>query len=235
MDEHIISINQQKENTVQFQVSIEGTDADDAIVRLVVDLNNGTLLMFPCVNIEGNSYEAKIPVLSHIERTAYPCYIEVITNGYYFKAMRGVVNVVGSATITAQPTTTFVKKTTEKEKEGSKEESETEEKTKEESLDVFSTKPTLPSLGVSGIRELADKAVTEAIRASKAAKKATEKKEVVTETVEEPGEVKKIEPEVVTNTKDGEKDVKVKQVLESMGITVKPKRQMPKLKIKRKV
>lgn len=180
MDEHIISINQQKENTVQFQVSIEGTDADDAIVRLVVDLNNGTLLMFPCVNIEGNSYEAKMPVLSHIERTAYPCYIEVITNGYYFKAMRGVVNVVGSATITAQPTTTFVKKTTEKEKEGSKEESETEEKTKEESLDVFSTKPTLPSLGVSGIRELADKAVTEAIRASKAAKKATEKKEVVT-------------------------------------------------------
>jgi hypothetical protein len=249
MDEHIISINQQKENTVQFQVSIEGTDASDITVRLVMDLNNGTLIMFPCVKINGSEYEARIPVLSHIERTAYPCYIEVLTNGYYFKAMKGVINVMGSATITAQPTAVMPKKSPESTKD--KEEKDADQK--EEGFDVLKTKPTLPSLGVSGVKELAERAVRDAIASTKSKtvkpvvkeEKSTKEetkaeKTLVGEAVVEVSKMPEIVPIVdvpagiISPSARDINDSKVKNVLESMGITVKPKRQIPKLKINRK-
>ncbi len=219
MDEHIVSINQQKENILQFHVSIEGTDADDAIVRLVVDLHNGMMLVFPCVNLSGEEYEARIPALTHIERTAYPCFIEVITNGYYFKAMKGVVNVTSSATITAQPTTTFTKKSTTEDNKTT--EDNASEKSTEESLSFFTSKPTNPSLGVKGVKDLAENLAADKIKPVEPTPK---KAVIIEETVVLP-----IQTETET------KDTRVKQVLESMGIVTKPKikRNIPKLKINR--
>jgi hypothetical protein len=232
MDEHIISINQQKEKAIQFQVSIEGTDAEDATVRLVVDLNNGTLLSIVCIKLEGGEYEARIPVLSHIERTAYPCYIEVITNGYYFKAMKGVLNVTGSATITAQPTVTQPKKSEEDKGDDHK-----EEKTKEESLSFFKTKPTSPALGVSGVKELAEKAVANEKKAKKVSEIVKPEPEKEPVKLEESAPiippVVTIDGGVVEHSARDVNDSKVRQVLESLGITTTPKRKPPKLKVKR--
>lgn len=227
MDDHIVSINQQKENTLQFNVTIEGTEASDAIVRLAIDLNDGSLLSFVCIRLEGNNYEARIPVLSHIARTAYPCYIEVITNGYYFKAMKGVVNITGSATITAQPTSTV--NTTKSVDEEDKDAENTEDKeAKTESLrNIFNTAATQPSLGVRGIKDAAVKAVVEAAKAKRVAGKR------VVEEAPEPSTVQPVIDEPIPTTQQDINDERVKQVLESIGITVKPKRTIPKLRVKR--
>lgn len=228
MDDHIVSINQQKENIIQFHVSIEGTDSDDATVRLVVDLHNGMMLTFPCVKLSGEEYEARIPALTHIERTAYPCFIEVITNGYYFKAMKGVMNVTGSATITAQPTTTFNKTSSESKPT---DDEHKEPPSAEESLSFFTTKPTNPSLGVSGVKDMAVKAIAEQARQKKVSVPEMVIPAVVEDTETSVNPVQETSQETSLN----ENDDKIKKVLESMGIVSKPKRKIPKLKMARKV
>jgi uncharacterized protein (UPF0335 family) len=229
MDDHIVSINQQKENTLQFDVTIDGTDASDATVRLTIDLNDGSLLSFVCIRLDGDRYEARIPVLSHIARTAYPCYIEVITNGYYFKAMKGVVNVTGSATITAQPTTIASKINDNNSTNVDDSEEDVDKETKQESLrNVFNTAATQPSLGVRGIKDAADKVISESVKTKKPEKTTSSKK-----TPNQP--VSNIE-NLVEETSISQQeinDVRVKQILESVGIHVKTKRNIPKLRIKR--
>jgi hypothetical protein len=226
MDDHIVSINQQKENTLQFDVTIDGTDASDATVRLTIDLNDGSLLSFVCIRLEGDRYEARIPVLSHIARTAYPCYIEVITNGYYFKAMKGVVNVTGSATITAQPTTTVSKTNDTKLTNVDDSDEDVDKETKQESLrNIFNTAATQPSLGVRGIKDAADKVISES---SKAKKSASSKKS----TNDPVSNIENLAEDTYMSQQDIN-DARVKQVLESVGIQVKAKRSIPKLRINR--
>lgn len=211
MDEYIVTINQQKENTIRFGVSIEGANYDDASVRLVMEMPNGTSMSFKCVKSNKDEYEVTIPPMLQIERTAYPCSVEIITDGYYFKPLKGVINVVGNATVAVQPIVADMKDEPVKDKKSAK-----------ESLEVFNVKPTMPDLGVKGVKDIVE-------HLAEAPRQVAEVKPVETQINQDESKSVK-ETSTVSNVVTNED--KVKHVLESLGIKTKPKRKIPALKIK---
>lgn len=95
MANEIISINNNKEQILEFTLSIEGLDTKDMNTRLVIHANNMEL-GFQAINKEGNNWIVKLPPLPILERTAYPYHLDIIADGYHFEPMKGTINVVGS-------------------------------------------------------------------------------------------------------------------------------------------
>jgi hypothetical protein len=140
--------------------------------------------------------------------------------------MKGVVNVTGSATITAQPTTTVSKTNDTKLTNVDDSDEDVDKETKQESLrNIFNTAATQPSLGVRGIKDAADKVISES---SKAKKSASSKKS----TNDPVSNIENLAEDTYMSQQDIN-DARVKQVLESVGIQVKAKRSIPKLRINR--
>lgn len=96
--DNIVSIRHQKENVLEFELTIEGVEGKDPIVKLVIQ-GNSISLGFGATKKEKTTWQVKIPKLSILEKTAYPFHIEVLVDGYYFEAFKGTVNVLGSAEI----------------------------------------------------------------------------------------------------------------------------------------
>lgn len=136
--DNVVSINHTKENTIEFDLTIEGLEGDSIDVRFHVEAE-GMMLTFPCTKGSGNTWKVQIPELPMLKRTAYPYTIEVIADGYYFAPLKGSVNVVGSPdlystkpkNITLEPKQ---KKQSQESKSTTKEtKDETKEKTSESS------------------------------------------------------------------------------------------------------
>lgn len=135
--ENTVSINHTKDNTLEFELSMEGVDTKDIDVRFVVE-SKGMDLNFAAKKKKGDVWAVKLPRLPMLEKTAYKFHIEVITDGYFFKPFEGNLNVVGSAelystkpkNVTLEPNKEEkpVEDAAEKEEKKKKEEKKVEEK-----------------------------------------------------------------------------------------------------------
>lgn len=95
MAEEIVSINNLKENILQFELTVEGLSTKDFDAKFVIH-SSDMEMAFPCTKGENNKWTVTIPPLPMLERTAYPFHLQVVAEGYQFRPMRGAVNVVGS-------------------------------------------------------------------------------------------------------------------------------------------
>jgi len=95
MADEIVSINNNKENVLEFDLSVEGIDTKDIDAKLVIHANEMEL-GFQCIKKEGNKWTVTLPALPILERTAYPYHFDIVADGYHFEPMKGTINVVGS-------------------------------------------------------------------------------------------------------------------------------------------
>lgn len=99
--DNLVTITNTKKNTIQFDLSIEGLEANNVSVRFVVETAKDMELGFLCKQQDGDKWEVDIPEIEILEKTAYPYHIDVIADGYYFEPLKGTMNVVGSQQIYA--------------------------------------------------------------------------------------------------------------------------------------
>lgn len=95
--DNFVTISNTRDNVLEFDLDIQGLPADDMKVRFVIHADK-VCFMFPCSK-EEKKWSVLIPQLSYLERTAFPFCIEIVADGYFFEALRGTINVVGSAEI----------------------------------------------------------------------------------------------------------------------------------------
>ena len=95
-----ITINRTTENTIEFDMKIDGASINDADVRFVIELESFSITV-PCNNTNQNEFAVEVPVLSFIEPGTYDCHIEVVINGQIFKPLRTEVDVVNNVNVTA--------------------------------------------------------------------------------------------------------------------------------------
>ena len=104
--DNIVTINNTKSQTVEFDITTEGLETKGMKVYLMVKAK-GMELRFTAKKKEGDTFAVKLPVLSNLlDRTAYDCSVEVVADGYHFIPMRGTLNVTGSAKVEAKVATT---------------------------------------------------------------------------------------------------------------------------------
>lgn len=90
----IFKINKSAPTEVEFEVSMQGIDTDESIVRLVLETGVSDLLYtIPCTLAPNRKTKwcARIPVIPAFadETGTYDFSIEVVVEGYYFKAATG--------------------------------------------------------------------------------------------------------------------------------------------------
>lgn len=89
-----VTITNTKESVLDFQVTVNGVEVEDMKVRFVVETTLGEM-GFVATKKDNEKWAVTIPALPHVERTAHNFRIDVVVDGYYFEAMRGVLNVTG--------------------------------------------------------------------------------------------------------------------------------------------
>lgn len=228
--DNLVSINHTKENTLKFNLSIEGINPSDIVAKFVIHGENMEL-GFTAERATGDEWTILIPALPVLERTAYPFHFDVVADGYHFEPLRGTVNVVGGndVYISAPKNPKLAPEA------GPKEEKVLEPK--KESVVV----PSPADLPKKGKERSVAQVAQELMEANKAKetppepKKEEVKVEPIVETkIEEsaPVQVPKesLLPKITIEKKDepkaGEKDDAARKVLEDMGI--KPKKQKPR-------
>ena len=133
--DNLININNTKENVLEFELLIEGANSSEAECHFVITAD-GMDLRFPAIleDAAKNLWSVKIPALDFVDRTTYNCYTEVVTEGQYFKPMKGNVNIVGSAQIyTSTPKNKTVESDIKQQKINEKADKKRDEKRKNES------------------------------------------------------------------------------------------------------
>lgn len=129
----IVTINHTKENTIEFDLTMDGIEVDGIVVKMMVE-SKGMELGFKASRKEKDTWAVKLPKLPMLERTAYKFYIEVHADGYYFEPFKGTLNVVGSAEVySSDPKNVTLDSTADKKKEEKKPSSK-EEKTSEKKV-----------------------------------------------------------------------------------------------------
>ena len=113
MDTALATINQHKENYFNFDMTVDGLNADDADVRFVIKYKPDLSLVFPCEHESGSRWTVDMPPVPMLDATAYNFVIEVVIDGYYFEPFRGLLNVVGTPEVyVSKPEQTSTKKRT---------------------------------------------------------------------------------------------------------------------------
>lgn len=94
--DNIINVLSSKENTLEFDISIDGISDKDIITNFCIKTKD-LVLSFPCTKKEKNTWNCSLIKLNKIiEETSYQFFIEVIVDGYYFKPHTGSINVTKS-------------------------------------------------------------------------------------------------------------------------------------------
>lgn len=150
--ENNLKITKTKENNFEFEVEIEGVDAKDMKIRLMIVVSDMTLC-FDAKHVEGSKWSVKIPALSILDKTTYPFFIDAIVDGYHFEPMKGSITVTGSAEIyVTEPKNVTMAPPSEEKKEDKKDEPKKEE-----------VKETMSGKGkfftIADVRAAADRAV----------------------------------------------------------------------------
>ena len=96
--DNVVTINNQKTNTLELDVSVQGLNTNDVRVWLSVSTENMDL-QFECRRESGDKWVVDVPPLPFINRTAYPCSVRIIADGYFFEPLNGTMNVIGNAEV----------------------------------------------------------------------------------------------------------------------------------------
>jgi len=95
MDKNI-NIIKTKANIIEFDLDIEGVEANDEKVNFVIEAKEYDFSI-PCKKLSGKKWSVTIPEMDSLETTLYKFHIDVITSGYHFMPYEGTLNVIKSA------------------------------------------------------------------------------------------------------------------------------------------
>lgn len=95
-----ITINKDKQNSLAFNVAIEGIDTSNIQVKFLIELDNMSL-SFLCEHTEDDEYKVIIPPLNYVKSSEYTCKIEVVAAEYFFSAMDGKIKLTESPKVSA--------------------------------------------------------------------------------------------------------------------------------------
>ena len=96
--DNVVTISNVKDNVLEFNAEIQGVDTKDITMRFILEAE-GMEFGFPATKIDTTKWEVAIPAMDFLKRTAYNFHIDVVTDGYHFQPLDGVVNVVGTADV----------------------------------------------------------------------------------------------------------------------------------------
>lgn len=88
-----ITIINGRENTLEFDIDIQGANKKKPVVRFVVE-NKSISYTFQCKHSEDNDWTVIIPIIPELKNKPHPFRIEVIVDGYYFEPFRGTAEVL---------------------------------------------------------------------------------------------------------------------------------------------
>lgn len=103
MADELVSINNLKENILEFELTVEGLSSKEFDTKFVIH-SSGMEMAFPCKKDDSGKWSVTLPPLPMLERTAYPFHLQVIAEGFHFRPLKGSVNVVGSPEVYAAGT-----------------------------------------------------------------------------------------------------------------------------------
>jgi hypothetical protein len=215
MAEEIVSINNLKENILQFELTVEGLSMKDFDAKFVIH-SADMEMAFPCKKGDDGKWSVTLPPLPMLERTAYPFHLQVVAEGFQFRPLKGAVNIVGSPEVYAAGVKNQKLESPTKPTETPK--------AKTESVVTPKSQPT----------KQREKPVEQVARELMEANKATKKPIVEAKTVEVKKEpikeslLPKIDVEKKTKPDTSAKDKAARKVLEDLGINV------PKAKSKKR-
>lgn len=137
--QNLITINNEKDNTLSFDVMFEGIEAEEKTLRLVVALEKpNTYLMMEFEHANNNAFKVTIPA-KILPVGTHDCKIEVVANEHFFVAIEGNIKVTSAPKVTAK-----LKEETQKKSDAPKvtlsaatvisEEPKIEEKTSDDSI-----------------------------------------------------------------------------------------------------
>jgi len=233
---NVISIVSSKPSHLEFELDINGMSPSKMKVRLCIETKTYSL-SFECKKATKGVWKCDVPALEHLEKGAYPFYVESIADGYYFEIVKGVANVSGSFDVYATAPKKVgapAAKKTETIKDNNKKETK-----KVDTKEAASAKPTKPQVNektvntestpskFEGLNDIADKIMG---GYKKKTKKIAEKKTATPapkKVVEKAKKEEKVETPA-TSTKD---DVVAKILKE----TKNSKTTLPKTAAKKKV
>lgn len=98
MSDEIVSINNLKENVLEFDLKVEGLNSDNLDAKFIIR-SSGMDLAFPCAKDGHGKWSVKLPPLPMLERTAYPYVFSITAEGYHFEPLKGSINVIGSSDV----------------------------------------------------------------------------------------------------------------------------------------
>ncbi len=93
-----VTIVEGRENTLEFDININGANKKTPVVRFVIE-KNPIDYTFQCINEEDSTWIVTIPILTEFKKKAYPFRIEVIVDGYYFEPFHGTADIVAEPTV----------------------------------------------------------------------------------------------------------------------------------------
>lgn len=99
MDETISIVNT-RDNELEFDIDIHGTNKKIPLVRFVIK-DRSINYSFVCKNSEDNKWTVKIPKMAQLTKNSYSFKLEVIIDGYYFEPFDGTIDVVAEPEIVA--------------------------------------------------------------------------------------------------------------------------------------
>jgi len=91
----VVTISNSKDNTLEFDVDVQGIETDEMAVRFVIETGSMNL-GFDSEKKAKNKWSVKIPALPILDATMYPFHINIVVDGYNFTPLQGSVNVVGT-------------------------------------------------------------------------------------------------------------------------------------------
>lgn len=105
MADEIVSINNLKENLLEFELTVKGLTEENFDTKFVIH-SSDMELAFPCKKGDNGKWSVTLPPLPMLERTAYPFHLQVVAEGFQFRPLRGSVNIVGSPEVYASTSVT---------------------------------------------------------------------------------------------------------------------------------
>lgn len=107
--DQVAIIRNHKDSHISFDLDVQGVDLSEGMEVRFSFVVDSVRYSFECKKGEDNKFHCIVPPLKHIMRTTYPACIEVIVDGYYFKPMQGVVNVIADPLVHVNPPAPEVK------------------------------------------------------------------------------------------------------------------------------
>lgn len=100
--QNLITINNEKDNTLSFDVVFEGIEGDQKDLRLVVALEKpNTYLMMEFESTTNGAYKVTIPA-KVLPVGTHDCRIEVVANEHFFIPIEGNIKVTSTPKVTAK-------------------------------------------------------------------------------------------------------------------------------------